>query len=385
MVRHRRDNVRPRATRENVENFKFGFSAWHLGSLVLGASHSDKIKFGRSARTISRSPIDHYLVQVYTSGGLAAEVEGKRMDVAVGDVWILDFTREAHIEEIGFRSVNLAIPRSLLAPLLKDPDGLHGLKLSAASALGGLLSRYLVGQTSHMTLAEAAAAAESTLHLIAACAGPHLEANDLVRGGLMKASLGAIRKFIEEELANPALDAELICKEFSLSRATLYRLFEPLGGVQAHVRRRRLGRCFHELVTPGRNAGPISEIALRWGFSDEAAFSRAFRSVYGLSPSEARAQGHRRHAHIADEERGPVASDGLRGEREQVGASSRFRAGARRPPLPVYGERVRVRGRREVLECASRRVGARGGKLTPALSPQAGRGSPRCTFHRCER
>ncbi len=129
--------------RQGIADFRFGFSAWHLGSLVLGVSQSDAIRFARRSQTIARSSIDHYLIQVYHDGGLVAETEGEMVDVQPGDVWILDLAREAKIHETRFRSTNLAIPRNLLAPLLKDPDGLHGLKVPHGTPLGSMLSRYL--------------------------------------------------------------------------------------------------------------------------------------------------------------------------------------------------------------------------------------------------
>ena len=289
------------ATRDSIDGFKFGFSAYHLGSLVLGVSQSDPIKFRRTKQTIARSAIDHYLVQVYQTGGLVAETEGQEVSVAPGDVWILDLSREADIKETTFRSTNLAIPRNVLAPLLGNADGLHGLKLSAKSALGGMLSRYLVDladQAPRMDAGEAVSMAEATIHLVAGCVCANDGARDIVRSGFAKASFGEIRRFIEEQLGNPALDVDLLCNEFGLSRASLYRLCEPLGGVHAHIRRRRLARCFQELVTPNPNPARISQIGFRWGFSDEASFSRAFRSLYGVSPSEARAEGYSQYARI---------------------------------------------------------------------------------------
>jgi AraC-like DNA-binding protein len=294
---------------ENIDQFRFGFSAWHFGSLVLGLSHSDRIKFGRSSMTIGRSAVDHFLVQVYQTSGLVAEAEGKAVTVQPGDVWILDLSRTVQTAETSFRSTNLAIPRSVLAPLLKDPDALHNLKLDRESPLGGLLSRYLVdlaGQTHRMTPDEAVSAAESTVHLIAGCAGPSMDSIDFVRQGVANATLSAIRTYIDAELANPSLGVDGICRQFGLSRAALYRLVQPLGGVQAHIRRRRLGRCFHEIVSPRPDAARISEVGFRWGFGDEASFSRAFREAFDMSPSEARAAGRERYARVTNL-RGPAA------------------------------------------------------------------------------
>ena len=278
-------------SRENLDTFQFGFSAWHFGSLILGRSESDNIKFRRTQATIGRSSIDHYLVQVYETGGLSSTAEGKTVHVAPGDVWILDLARTVDIAETSFRSTNLAIPRNLLAPMLKDPDALHSLRLSGTSPVGSLLSGYLVdlaAQAKRMTQMEALSVAQSTVHLIAGCVGPTMAADDLIREGAADATLAAVRTFVDAELADPGLSVDIICKQFGLSRAGLYRLFEPFGGVQAHIKRRRLARCFHEIVTPGPGGNRISQIAQKWGFLDEKAFNRGFRDAYGHSPSDMR-------------------------------------------------------------------------------------------------
>jgi AraC-like DNA-binding protein len=279
------------ATRDDIDNFRFGFSAWHFGSLVLGVSETDKIKFWRSPQTVARSGIDHYLVQVYEQGGFGSNVEGKDMVVESGDVWIVDLSRSVRNDQASFRSTNLAIPRSVLAPLLPDPDALHGLKLSGKSATGGLLSRYLSDlskQAKTMSPEEAVSVAKSTVHLIAGCVGPSIEAAGLAREGLGAAVLRNMKSCIDRELANPELGPDYLCKNFAVSRATLYRLFKPYDGVSSYVRQRRLARCFHEIAAPQSASRRISDIAHQWGFTNETSFSHAFRQAFGISPSEAR-------------------------------------------------------------------------------------------------
>lgn len=276
---------------EDVSDFRFGFSAWHFGSLVLGVSETDKIKFWRSPQTIARSGIDHYLVQVYEEGSFGTTVEARDMEVSAGDVWIVDLSRPVKIDPVSFRSTNLAIPRSILAPLLSDPDALHGLKISKDSPTGGLLSRYLTdlsAKARSMTPQEAASIAQSTVHLVAGCAGPSLDAADLARDGFSAAVLSRIKIGIDNDLGNPNLDATYLCAKFGVSRATLYRMFNPHNGVSAYVRQRRLARCFHELSNPLKIPDRVSEVAAKWGFANEGSFSRAFRDSFGLSPTDVR-------------------------------------------------------------------------------------------------
>lgn len=74
-----------------------------------------------------------------------------------------------------------------------------------------------------------------------------------------------------------------------MSRATLYRLFESIGGIAAYIQSRRLARAYAALVRPAHRHRRLYDIALDWGFVSEAHFSRSFRRAFGLSPSEARA------------------------------------------------------------------------------------------------
>jgi AraC-like DNA-binding protein len=75
-----------------------------------------------------------------------------------------------------------------------------------------------------------------------------------------------------------------LARTFGLSRASLYRLFEPVGGVASYIRTRRLARARQELTTPGLEDRRIGPIAYRAGFQSIPAFNRAFRAAYGQTP-----------------------------------------------------------------------------------------------------
>ncbi|MBO9630711.1 MAG: AraC family transcriptional regulator, partial [Shinella sp.] len=76
-----------------------------------------------------------------------------------------------------------------------------------------------------------------------------------------------------------------------MSRATLYRLFEPVGGVTDYIRTRRLRAAFDMLTNDGKRT--VGEVAYACGFPDISTFSRAFRHQFGMSPSEVRDIGDR--------------------------------------------------------------------------------------------
>ncbi|MBB4038778.1 AraC-like DNA-binding protein [Microvirga flocculans] len=281
------------ADSEAVGAFRIVIDSYHLGPLLLGSVTSRAQEFRRSSATIARSGVDHYLVQLYAQGGYAGEAEGRSVHVKQGDISILDMARTVHTQATDFRNLTLIVPRPLLEPLVKNPDGLHGIVLPGASALGRLLSTHLrtLDETAGSLSAEdGAGLSEATARLIAGCFGPSVEAQAATVAARRGALILTIKRHIDAHLAEADLTIDRITREFHISRATLTRIFEPLGGVAGYIRERRMLRCFAEITAPNNAHRSIAELAYSWGFGNEAAFSRAFRRMFDMSPREARSE-----------------------------------------------------------------------------------------------
>ncbi len=98
-----------------------------------------------------------------------------------------------------------------------------------------------------------------------------------------------VRDFIEANLTDPDLDVEMIASHLKCSKRYLHAVFEDEGlTVARYIWRRRLESSKDELVNPNRLQRPMSEVALAWGFSGIAHFSRAFKQEFGAPPSEFR-------------------------------------------------------------------------------------------------
>ncbi len=76
-----------------------------------------------------------------------------------------------------------------------------------------------------------------------------------------------------------------------ISRSALYRLFDRDGGLLAYDRMQRL-RAAHRAMCNPLNNTTLTELAVRYGFRDQAALLRSFRKAFGYTPSELR----QRHA-----------------------------------------------------------------------------------------
>ena len=94
-----------------------------------------------------------------------------------------------------------------------------------------------------------------------------------------------ICRFIEHRLDDPNLSTGLILKNFGVSRASLYRMFEAKGGVRQYISERRVIRAVMELGARPVVRGEISAVAEKWGFASIQRFNRSVRRQFGVAPS----------------------------------------------------------------------------------------------------
>ena len=95
-----------------------------------------------------------------------------------------------------------------------------------------------------------------------------------------------VERHLEPLLASGDIRIELVARELGLSRQTLYRRLKAEGVTFEQILDRLRRRLALRFV---REQGmPVKEAAWRLGFSDPAAFSRAFKRWTGRSPGGSR-------------------------------------------------------------------------------------------------
>lgn len=226
-------------------SFAFDSTAYSFGNLSISSSTSSPSVFDRSPQVMARSGIDHLLVQAYLSGGYLLQADGREIEVGTGDVCIIDLARTSRMQTTPFNQICVVLPRSVMELLIPDVDVLHGLLLPRGAPLNTILVSHLqtlLAQAPGLTLEEGRAAARGTTALIAAFVGPSTDGHDAAAQALAMASLRTLRRVVEANLDNPELGPNFLTRHVGVSRATLYRLFEPLGGVRNYIQQRRLMR-----------------------------------------------------------------------------------------------------------------------------------------------
>lgn len=89
--------------------------------------------------------------------------------------------------------------------------------------------------------------------------------------------------FIDGRLGDYDLGERMIRNAFNLSRATLYRRFQPLGGIASFIRDKRLQLAHMHLR--GNPTCSLTWLLYEVGFSSERQFQRSFQARYGMSPA----------------------------------------------------------------------------------------------------
>src|SRR5579883_645176 len=274
-----------------VGRFRADIRSYALGPVLLGLARASGQRFARTPETIARSGVDHIILQLYVKGGYDGRAGHAAVRVRAGDICMLDLAQTLETRATAFENLTLVVPRPMFDAHLIRVEDLHGLVLPGDGALARLLARHLAAlfeAAPQITLDQCQSVVEGTVSFIVACLKGELERRDADHRATADASLFRIRQYIEAHLADAELSAHAVAAHFGLSRASLYRLFMPIGGVADYIRGRRLHRAFFDLAATTSRNTRISEVARRWQLGTDAHFTRLFKAAYGVTPRAAR-------------------------------------------------------------------------------------------------
>ena len=281
-------------TRTQAEIFTWSVEAHHFDIFICGHIKSSEQKLVNLPHKYDNLN-DHFILMIMIDGGMEGMAGRLAVELGPGDIILLDLLQPIKLQfKLGRQSnyvdvLYVAFPRALLNEI-DNSCQLHGKIIRQKDFLSQLIASNitaLMSQSAHLVNSEINKIARPVIDfIISAIRTSHSP----VQPFMMDARLHVVTRvcdFIQQNLRLPALTPELICQKFGLSRSSLYRLFEPFGGIVAHIRRKRIVAATRMLLNPHYRPWKIAEIAYYWQF-EPASFNRLFMATYGITPNQAR-------------------------------------------------------------------------------------------------
>lgn len=192
----------------------------------------------------------------------------------------------------GFRHQVVRVPRERMTESFPAWPVLLMCTIPTGRGPAAMLAAHLRATQEHLeslTPADQKGVSEALLCLLVSTLSASLPAPSERLSRIERYHLERVKAYVRAHLADPELNVATISAAMGLSVRYLHRLFagESLRLMQ-WVAAARLEACHHELSLPENRKRAVSEIAYRWGFNNQAHFSRIFRARFGVSPTEVR-------------------------------------------------------------------------------------------------
>ena len=248
----------------------------------------------RSRPQIARSNDEFWFLILQISGRSRLQQKASEAVLMPGDMAIIDSGfPSVFIYDGPFRQCSLHLPRktfdaklgSRRAPYAERICGTHGM-----GALTGQFLRSLYADAKDLTHQQSGTVQQALLDMILTTIAPDDQAPAaLGMPPARLAQLSHLQRFIEARLTDPDLTPSSVAMAYGISTRHLHRVFEAAGeSVGDWMRRRRLERAKHDLLSAQYQGHSVIEIAFNWGFNDASHFSRSFKAAYGKSPRQYR-------------------------------------------------------------------------------------------------
>ena len=191
------------------------------------------------------------------------------------------------IRNIRANDVSKHLPIIVVSARTDDEDRLAGLDAGAEVYLGKpFLSRELLLRINRM-LEQRDILRQKYSKEIAEADRRDAAEQQLNMSGSDIAFLKTIDEFIHDNIMNNELNANIVADKMCISVTTLNRRIKAAAATNTtnYIRLKRLGRAKQLLQNTDMSMGEIQAVC---GFDSPSYFSRAFKSEYGVSPSEYR-------------------------------------------------------------------------------------------------
>lgn len=263
----------------------------HAGDVVLTRLEANRHRVMRSPTLVRQSEVGYLKIVAPWVGCAGVEQKGREAWVTP-DQWSVYDTTDAYAVANPVRVEHLIVmvPKERLAERGLALDPLMARRLGGSGGVARLAletMRNAYRELPGMSETAARGVGDAITQFV------HLSMLDLAGIGTAVTQREALRERIKQHVSDHLGDASLtvdgIALALNCSRRQLYNAFaEEPDGVAGYILRRRLEACRRAFDDRAQAQRSITDIAVEFGFSSMAHFSRAFRSHLGLAPSDYR-------------------------------------------------------------------------------------------------
>lgn len=269
--------------------------AWtELGDMLVTEIDSDaQARLARTAGARMHPP--RFFVHLELEGEGIVRQDGREALLRSGDFTLCDGAR--HYETgcpAGSRMLVLGVPTAKLRRHVACPESLAAIAMRAAGGVGRLLSSFLRNywlQCRHSLDGESAEQiAVAVLDLLGAAYAqvPRTHAEHSSRGTAHRIR---IINYIHAHLYDPGLTPAQIARACRITTRYLHYLFsDGEETVARYILARRLEASSQALLADSQRGRTVTAIAFDHGFNSATHFGRVFRTHFGMTPREYRAQ-----------------------------------------------------------------------------------------------
>jgi AraC-like DNA-binding protein len=264
------------------------------GDVGVCATRATATTVRRTPRLAREDTEPMVFVSLQRSGTSIVIQHGREAVLGAGDFAVYETTSPySLLFDDGIDATFFRIPRAALALPDHAVRDVAAVRVSSGNPLAGLTSQYLAklaGDPAILSGRAGEAAAIPTVELIRAALTVQLGDDRLARKPRENTLALRLLADMRAHLGDPHLSPAAVAARQHISVRYLHRVLQREGvRFGEWVRHTRLEAARRDLADAGSGRPPVAAVARRWGFSDPAYFSKAFRSAFGVSPREWRA------------------------------------------------------------------------------------------------
>ncbi|WP_426435849.1 helix-turn-helix transcriptional regulator [Bradyrhizobium genosp. P] len=265
------------------------------GGALLSDSATTGVRYERTAAHVALGSVNVYQIAECTEGEMVFSSSRLELTLRPGDIFLVDMAQSSRtilVEGTNRRCRvrALVVPRSVLSQRLAHPDSATGLLYrNDRRTMSPLARQYAdIWRWAENEEGDPAFLIDAIGDLIADAVGSVADTEGDVERTDRRLFLAMIKRYIETHLESKPLAVEDLYDRFGISRASLYRMFKPEGGLAGYVQDQRLNLAMRRLAQPDGQKTRLLDLAIDLHFSSDSTFVRAFRRKFGLTPGELR-------------------------------------------------------------------------------------------------